>query len=296
MGDIPEADTQMDTICPPYVRVSADWVLHSADYNEFMCAKDYVVSEDGVKIIDKGQQLSVDDMMNLLKEKSSEPEKCSNRKLAAIVCPDCNKTISQKGFKRHQRERHSEDASKFKCNLCQFASKRPDQLLDHQRRQHFEPSMLGRPNKKAAPRRRRSPFRVKDFRHTQSLSMVQAVDNKFGSLEKQVDDLKQELREKDMDLQQTKIRLSILEKKQKKKNIPDLNDTKALLSYFGLAENCTIDEIRDTINIEIMQVSPESLVGSAMNDDMTEEEKDEQVSFLNRAAVMLSKWKENEKI
>lgn len=77
--------------------------------------------------------------------------------------------------------------------------------------------------------------------------------------------------------------------------MPDLNDHQALLSYFGLDENATIDEIRESINIQIMEFSPESLLDSSINDGMTEEEQDQHVSFLNRASVVLASWKNKNK-
>lgn len=96
-----------------------------------------------------------------------------SRKLPRTQCPKCSKPMSQKSLIRHNREVHYEGTKKYKCDLCQYKSKREACLLDHIRRKHFEATALGRP-KKGQKRRTRSPFRVDTFnkRHQSALEFM----------------------------------------------------------------------------------------------------------------------------
>lgn len=257
-----------------------------------MVEQDYEVDENGLKTADCWK-ISVDDLKikstelkkvhnttkkekkKLKKQKLEQNKTAKAKRLPTTKCPQCDLILTQKALARHQRNQHGENIPKFKCKFCTYESNRHAQVLDHEHRIHLQPSVLGRPkkNKKKTEARPVSSTVIKDDLHL-DLSKLAA-----------------EVREQHVNLQQTQIRLSILEKKQKKEKLPDLNDLKGLLAYFGLDETAKLDEIRDVINIRIMEVSPESLVESALNEEMDEDQRDEVVSFLNQASVILLQWK-----
>lgn len=148
-------------------------------------------------------------------------------------------------------------------------------------------------SKKKEERKPRSPFRKATFeaRHSTSIAFGEKMDERLSKLEHSVGDLRNDSINKDILLAEQKIRISILEKKQKTKSRPNVSNVNDLLEYFDLDEKATIDEIRNIINTRILEVSPESLISSAVNDDMNEEERDAEVTYLNQALGVLTKWK-----
>lgn len=70
------------------------------------------------------------------------------KSLEKVTCEVCGIMIVKKVFLRHFKEKHVSDPPQFKCELCNFTSKRELQLKDHQRRLHLEPTiLLSRKNK-----------------------------------------------------------------------------------------------------------------------------------------------------
>lgn len=67
------------------------------------------------------------------------------RKMPTTECPDCGKTITVKRLNSHRKEIHQPGAERFHCNLCEMSFTRQSILSDHQRRIHFEPMRVGRP-------------------------------------------------------------------------------------------------------------------------------------------------------
>ncbi len=53
-----------------------------------------------------------------------------------VACPDCEKVVSSKSLKRHQREQHSEQH--FVCRFCGYSTWWQDSLERHERAQHPE--------------------------------------------------------------------------------------------------------------------------------------------------------------
>lgn len=239
------------------------------------------------------------------KKQDNEKRNKTTEGLPRTKCPDCGITITMKGLGRHQREKHSANPKQFPCNLCSHSSKRHDHLMEHQRRVHFEPIQLvkerGRSKIKqeGGEKRKRSPFNAKEFkkRHATTIqnhiNMEKKIESVKAEMGARIDGMESLLREKTADVETTKIRLSILEQKQPKQKRPDLKDIDGLLQFIGLDSNATKNDIRKAISIRILEVSSESLVTSAANKDMTEEERDEECSFLNRASSVLQKWVEN---
>lgn len=72
--------------------------------------------------------------------------------LPTTKCPDCEKIITVKGLKRHQKDKHSNLPKKYKCIVCGYATNREIQLMDHNRRKHTDPVKMGRPKKKGKER------------------------------------------------------------------------------------------------------------------------------------------------
>lgn len=208
-------------------------------------------------------------------KKSSASE---TAKLPKAECDVCGKMITTKVLARHIKETHSSDSTLIhKCDMCTFETKRSDRLLDHKRRIHFEPIPPGRPTKREKCKRRRSPFRKEEFtrRHTESIKINGAMTGKLVGMK--------------TDNEELKIRMAIVERKHKTSKIPALYNIDELLRFFGLDKSSSLNEIRDEINTKILETSPESLVSSAT--DMTDDQRDEFLSFLNQAQVVLLQWK-----
>lgn len=91
------------------------------------------------------------------------------------------------------------------------------------------------------------------------------------------------------DIEELKIRMAIVESKHKPLKMPALDNIEELLRYFRLEKSSSIDDIRNEINIRTLETSSESLVNSGT--DMTDEERDDFVTFLNEAQQVLLKWK-----
>lgn len=235
-------------------------------------------------------------------QKTDEMTHRKTTPLKTTTCPDCQKVITVKGLKRHRKDVHGLNLQPIHCNMCDKVFKRNAHLKDHQRRIHFEPVERGRPAKKKPQsekkNRPRSPFRVKEFnhRHGRGIELNNTVEVNINSLKTDLSRLQNELRQKSIEMDETKIRLSILEAKQSKQtkqNRPELNNVPALFEYIGLDVSASINEIRAAINIRILEVSPESMVDSAAMKHMTDEQRDDEYSFLNRASDVLIQWKKD---
>lgn len=197
-------------------------------------------------------------------------------KLPKTACDVCGKLVVTKVLKRHKNEQHSLEKT-HNCDMCSFTSNRNDRLLDHKRRIHFEPIRMGRPAKKENRKRRRSPFNKEEFanRHTESMKINTAMTGKLMKVT--------------TDIEELKIRMAIVESKHKPLKMPALDNIEELLRYFRLEKSSSIDDIRNEINIRTLETSSESLVNSGT--DMTDEERDDFVTFLNEAQQVLLKWK-----
>lgn len=93
------------------------------------------------------------------------------------------------------------------------------------------------------------------------------------------------------------IRLRILENKlniKDKKEI-DLNAINSILMYFNLNSNCTRNDIRDVVNMRVMEMSPESLIENGVNEGMSDAEREQFTSLLNPTLVKLLQWKDEQK-
>lgn len=100
--------------------------------------------------------------------------------LPTTNCPSCEKELEVHGLRRHMLEKHG-GTSQFSCSLYDFRTNTNIQLMDHQRRLHFQQRKMGRPKKKEV-RRPCSPFRVGDFvtRHSASVSLAETVVGKLS--------------------------------------------------------------------------------------------------------------------
>lgn len=332
-------------------RVTAEWVFHSKYYSEWMNEEDYETTENGEKLVHR-YRLSQEDLSNAMNRSNvratktakiavkrnrssstSSKEIRSTRKrdqsvasearktatktvLPTAQCPVCDKTMTKKALGRHIQEKHEHNAEEFSCNVCKSSFKRKELLLDHQRRKHFEPVKMGRPNKNIKTPRSRSPFRVKVFedRHGSSIEilqmntqMVNALNenkdqlNKFAQVleqtqseQKKNEDRLKELEkikmQKEIELRKVKTRITMIESKQPHTDLPDLKDIVSLLQYFNLKENCTKTEVNDTINLRLMETSTESTVSRDIFTNMTEEEKQNLTIFLNKASEVLLRY------
>lgn len=226
-----------------------------------------------------------------------------------VKCPECGKCFVEKALNRHKREVHSSNPPKFKCDTCGFTAKRNVQLLDHIRRKHTEPTKIGRP-KKNTVHRKRSPFRLKNKTASAKSDIGTAsIDMGIKESKKELDALKRRLAEKEEEtnnlkskvyemarihessLKDIQIRLNIVEKKCKQSNQIDFDDVSSMLTYLNLDESATIADIRDAINIRILEVSSESLVDSGATEDMSSEEREAMTTRLNQIQQKLIEWK-----
>lgn len=231
--------------------------------------------------------------------------------VSKVMCPECRKFFVEKVLNRHKREVHSSKPPKFKCDTCEFTTKRNVDLLAHIQRKHTEPTKIGRP-KKNVVHRKRSPFRLKK-KTVSAKSDIGAADGRIKeSIEeskKELEDLKLKLADKEKEtnnlkakvnemarihessLKDIQIRLNIVEKKCKQSNLIDFDDVSSMLTYLNLDESATIADIRDAINIRILEVSNESLVDSGATEDMSSEEREAMTTRLNQIQQKLIEWK-----
>ena len=202
--------------------------------------------ENGTESGDEIHEKLVEETTNQNDHEKDEP------KLLKTKCPQCEKEISKKGLKRHINGRHT-DAPQFFCNLCDFATKRNDQLQKHIKAIHFEPMSKGRP-KKNVLKRSRSPFSIEEFnrRHSKTMRILNNVDelndwkaqlkmeimkqfdDKIKSKDAAINRLSQLNSLKDVEIGKLKIRVAILEQKSKSNDQPELNDISGLLNYLNL--------------------------------------------------------------
>lgn len=333
-------------------RVSAEWIFHSEDNNEWMSEIDYEVDENGEKLKHR-HHLTVDDLKTeeyaestktivCKKQKQCPPQLLASKRrlklesggstvvvkqnvLPTAAYPDCGEIVTIKGLKRHREEIHN--PKQLNCNfeipetgeICPFTTTRKRTLLDHQRRIHIEPVAKGRPKKNISRRRKRSPFRARVFdeRHKTTIEAIQMNSHLKSVLmtnceemkkvgikleETQVENDKNEQRlraledstkEKDNEMRKVKTRVIIIESKQKDTDLPDVNDIPAILDYLNLTESSTKKDIRKTINLRLMETSPESLLSKEIyNSSKMEKEKQEELTmFYNEASIVLMKWK-----
>lgn len=303
-------------------RVSASWLFDSDKFNEYMDEFDYKVNSEGKKQT-HNHVMMVDDLMDIetvdeVKEKvnfeadaRAELEivqtKKHSRALATTEkampttnCDICGTSVTVKGLGRHKKAKHG--PKKYKCDSCSYKATREDSLQSHIWRIHLAPIKKGRPKKRSIPKAKREPFRMKvvkeQFGHV--IGEREKLKNEF---EQERAKLKKEIEEKQAKYEQDKrkyeeleIRLRIMEKKkpiEKAESLPNLKDIPAVLKFFGLSEGDSIGTIRETINIKILEVSPESMVLGAGVDDWTEEEQEKRVMFLNQAMEALMDWKDS---
>lgn len=240
-------------------------------------------------------------------ENSSSTSK--NNILERTHCPVCNISISAKALPRHHLNKHSEDAEKFVCTLCEFKTNRRETLLDHKRRKHFEPVKLGRPSKQdvrqKSRQRKRSPFRLDAFqsRHTITLKTLEAnaklqgIQNEIETTKKTNEErlmaLENAFKKKENELSCVKTRITIIESKAKELKLPALKDIPGILDFLNLNQNATKEQIRQTINLRLMELSPESSVSNEIftNLKTTDDDRQKTLMFLNQASDILIKWK-----
>lgn len=95
-------------------------------------------------------------------------------------------------------------------------------------------------------------------------------------------------------IKKLKTRLAILESKQQGPfELPPCDNIPKLLQYLNLKENCTKEDIRATINLRIMEISPECPVSKDIFKRFDAEKGQELTIFLNKASEVLLKWKRN---
>lgn len=271
---------------------------------------------DRITIPGKIKNKSLKRLKSTSGDKSSQSIKQSTV-LPKTECPDCGKSITKKGLDRHRREQHQSDAEKLKCSLCPFETKRATYLMDHKRRQHLEPTVLGRPkkNKKLSEKRKRtrSPFQMNKFekRHKSALTMIEMntqlnaqkdMENceQLNGMQQNLaqtmtDNMKNEQRLNALDIEVSKFktRVKIMESKQTEHPMPNVNNIPALLEYFNLKETCTKKDIDSTINLRLMESSPESAVSCDIfvSSEMTRQKRENMLMFYNDASIELQKWR-----
>lgn len=66
--------------------------------------------------------------------------------LPRTTCPQCGKEMTKKALQRHTKEQNSNDSAfpVFICDICNLATKRKVDLVDHMKRKHLQPKKLGR--------------------------------------------------------------------------------------------------------------------------------------------------------
>lgn len=311
--------------------VAAQWVFHSRDRNEFINECDYEVDENGVKLVQQyspqDYSSNVTDATKTTTKKRSESVvsvvkakkarmNASKNALPKTQCPVCEKTIAEKALKRHMNETHREKPKEFECEACESSFTRNELLMKHMRSIHFEPVKMGRPKKnEECHRRRRSPFKKDDFenRHGSSVEMLRKNSQMVKNLDANTEQLtefrkileqtkneqkKNEERLKNLEkakleIRKVKTRVTMIESKQIRADLPDLKNIDSVLQYFNLTNNCTKTDVNDTINLRLMEISPESTVSREIYNNMTEEEKQDLSTFLNKASGVLLHYVKN---
>lgn len=100
---------------------------------------------------------------------------------------------------------------------------------------------------------------------------------------------------KAIELNKLKTRMAMIESKQKPADLPDLKDISSLLEYFNLKKDCNKDDVNDTINLRLMEISPESTVSQDIFNNMSEERKEALAISYNQANDILLKHVKNRK-
>lgn len=101
--------------------------------------------------------------------------------------------MTKKALVRHKKQHDDSSRQTFTCDICGVIRTRKETLLDHQRRIHLEPSTMGRPRKKQrAPPRKRSPFRLSEFkrRHGTTIDMLKETKT---DMEKEINAINEKL-------------------------------------------------------------------------------------------------------
>lgn len=168
----------------------------------------------------------------------------------------------------------------------------------------------GRPTKRGE-KRSRSPFRVAEFnrRHSKSIKLMDEVGDlgkwkeefkmeisqlfvgKLEEKDKQIESLKESNVKKDVELKKLKIRMEILEQKLKNTNRPDLEDIDGLFALLNLKKTASWNEIRNAIKYRLFEYDPDSPVDSQSVKDMSKEEKEDMIIYLNQIQCALKEWK-----
>lgn len=91
-----------------------------------------------------------------------------------------------------------------------------------------------------------------------------------------------------------KIRMEILEQKLKNSNRPDLEDIDGLLVFLNLNKTATWNEIRQAVKYRIFEYDPESPINSQSAQNMSKQERDEMIIYLNQIQCALKEWKTNQ--
>lgn len=81
----------------------------------------------------------------------------------------------------------------------------------------------------------------------------------------------------------------MIESKQKQVDLPDLKDISSLLEYFNLSTDCTKCDVNDTINLRLMEISPESIVSQDIFNKISESQCEKLTVFYNKASEILLK-------
>lgn len=104
--------------------------------------------------------------------------------------------MTKKALVRHKKQHDDSNRQTFTCDICGVVRTRKETLLDHQRRIHLEPSTMGRPRKKQrAPPRKRSPFRLSEFkrRHGTTINMLKENSETKTDMEKEINAINEKL-------------------------------------------------------------------------------------------------------
>lgn len=111
--------------------------------------------------------------------------------------------------------------------------------------------------------------------------------------EERLKNLEKAKMQKELEIRKVKTRVTMIESKQIRADLPDLKNIDSVLQYFNLTNNCTMTDVNDTINLRLMEISPESTVSREIYNNMTEEEKQILSTFLNKASGVLLHYVKN---
>lgn len=125
---------------------------------------------------------------------------------------------------------------------------------------------------------------------------LEEADLKFIKSDERLLELEKSIKQNNIEFSKVNARFSIIENKQKLNELPDLNNIHALLSHLNLTKNCTKEEIRNIINLRLMEISSESSLSREIfsSKKMSEEEKQQLTTFYNGASEILIKWKKKQ--